>query len=94
MPRKKSEPEIVEEQPVDQFPEPAPDAPIYRRRVRTKREKLIGLVDGNPSFRGFAVNEQWTDAQLESAIKSHINSSRSPTIGQRGARLEAPERKS
>lgn len=92
MPKKTREPEAVEEQPVEQFPEPAPDAPIFRRRLRTKREKLIGLVDGNPAFRGFAVNEQWSDAQLESAIKSHINSSRSQTIGPRGARLEAPER--
>lgn len=92
MPKKTPEPEAVKAPPVDRFPEPAPDAPIFRRRLRTKREKLVGLVDGNPSFRGFVVDEHWTDAQLETAIRLHINSSHSQTIGPRGARLEAPER--
>jgi hypothetical protein len=79
-------------QPQEQFAAPAQDAPIMRRGPRSQRAKLLGLVQGNRAFRGFKVDESWTDAQFASAVKDFMANSQVQPITQSGARLRAPER--
>jgi hypothetical protein len=65
---------------------------LLRRGPRSQRAKLLGLVQGNRAFRGFKVDESWTDAQFASAVKDFMANSQVQPITQSGARLRAPER--
>jgi hypothetical protein len=75
----------------EKFERPAADAPIMRTGKRSHRTKLMSLVNSHPDFESFKVNEKWTDAELESAIKNHMKTSQTQTVPRGGARIEAPE---
>jgi hypothetical protein len=75
MPKKNEQPAEPQAEDNAAAPEQA-QAPrpsgINRRGPRSKRAKLLGLVEGNRAFRDFKLNKDWNDAQLESAIRDFM----------------------
>lgn len=58
----------------NKFPKAQPGDRLMQPTRRSLKDKLLSLVNGNPAFEGFEVNDAWSVAELESAIKDHMRS--------------------
>jgi hypothetical protein len=72
---------------------PPADPKSVRVGPRSQRAKLLGLVQGNPAFADFQVDESLSDDDLGKAIRDHLQQSRTAQPVPRRMTIDADDNK-